>query len=367
MSNQGTMYRPDEVSPPGETLRDVLEERGVSQADLALRMGRPQKTISEIINGKAAITPDTALGFELVLGIPAAFWLTRESAYREFLARVLQVQQLNDGKEWAKQFPLHKMQELGWISKPRNSQELVRSLLEFFGVASPTQWHELYAAYSVSFRKSAAFESNEFALGAWLRAGIVSARQAEANPYDRHRFVDALHAARAMTRMPVTEFQPALRSSMAAAGVVVVFVPEVPKSRASGATRWLTPTKALIQLSLRYKSDDQLWFTFFHEAAHVLLHSKKSIFIEGGDHQGLEESEANEWAADFLIPPSEWLGLSRWPSGLYTKAAVRSFAENIGISPGIVVGRLQHAKILPHSHLNDLKRRFEWSRHSIEG
>src|SRR5439155_25054535 len=92
----------------------------------------------------------------------------------------------------------------------------------------------------------------------------------------------------------------------ASAGVAVVFVGEIGKTRASGAARWLTPTKALIQLSLRHKSDDHLWFSFFHEAAHILLHSKKETFIhegQNGPHPVEElELEADAFATNGLIP-----------------------------------------------------------------
>lgn len=80
-------YVPDEVSPPGETLSEVLAEHGITQADLAERTGRPRKTIDEIIKGKAAITPETAIQLERVLGVPATFWNRRERQYREHLAK----------------------------------------------------------------------------------------------------------------------------------------------------------------------------------------------------------------------------------------------------------------------------------------
>jgi len=76
-------YCPDEVSPPGETLLEVLEERGITQAELAERTGRPRKTINEIIKGKAAITPETALQLERVLGVAASFWNARETRFRD--------------------------------------------------------------------------------------------------------------------------------------------------------------------------------------------------------------------------------------------------------------------------------------------
>src|SRR3954465_12535209 len=98
-------YSPSEVSPPGETLLEVLEERGLTQAELAERTGRPRKTINEIVKGKAAITPETALQLERVLGVPAAFWNTRETHYREFLAQQNEVERFESEVAWIQKFP----------------------------------------------------------------------------------------------------------------------------------------------------------------------------------------------------------------------------------------------------------------------
>jgi len=90
-------YRPDIVSAPGETLLEMLEERSMTQAELAARTGRPEKTINEIVKGKAAITPDTALQFERVFGTPATFWLDRERLYQEYMARRREAERLTQG------------------------------------------------------------------------------------------------------------------------------------------------------------------------------------------------------------------------------------------------------------------------------
>ena len=82
MKNQ---YRPDDVSLPGETLLDTLKALGMSPAELAERTGRSKKLINEIIKGKAPITPDLARDLEQVLGVPAGFWINRESQYRQSL------------------------------------------------------------------------------------------------------------------------------------------------------------------------------------------------------------------------------------------------------------------------------------------
>lgn len=351
-------YQPTEVSPPGETLRELLDERGISQSDLAARMGRPQKTISEIANGKSAITTETALELELVLGVPASFWLAREAQYREFLARTELATQLDRSYKWCSRFPTKVMERLGWLPKTTDRRTQVRVLLEFFGVASAEQWEAVHQNYAVAFRHSQRFTSDSHALSAWLRAGVREAQQATANDYNRDAFLRALQGARALTNYSTADFAQRLSRGMADAGVVVAFIPELPKSRASGATQWISPSKALIQLSLRYKTNDHLWFTFFHEAAHVLLHSKKAIFIEQNGGKGPHEEEANEWARNFLIPPDHYASLKTWP--IYTKASVIEFSRQIGIAPGIVVGRLQHDGLLPHSHLNDLKQRLRW-------
>jgi addiction module HigA family antidote len=355
----GNKYAPTVVTPPGETLRDLLEERGIPQAELAARMGRPKKTISEIMNGKAAITPETALQLELVLGVAASFWTVRESNYREYLARQEQNARLARQRRWLERFPLRTMIRLGWIRENKDPAAQVKALLEFFGVASPEQWKALFAGYQVAFRRSSAFKSDDRALAAWLRAGVLQAQSIRCEPYDRILFLDRLAEARHLTVEPPEIFQPQLTDLCAGAGVAVAFIPELPGSRASGATQWLSPSKALIQLSLRYRTDDHLWFTLFHEAAHILFHGKRSIFLEGDRHEGEEEERADRWAADFLIPPDDYAELREWKT--YSKRALVNFADGLQIAAGIVVGRLQHDGLLPHSHCNDLKRRLAWA------
>ncbi len=214
----------------------------------------------------------------------------------------------------------------------------------------------------MAFRKPNAFKPDLCAISAWLRAGISSAEKSKMKPFDRGAFMNALSESRKLITSDPENFAPALTSIFAEAGVAVAFVPELPKSRASGATMWISPDRALIQLSLRYKTDDHLWFTFFHEAAHVLLHNKSFIFLETKEHEGKQEKEANKWAANFLIPPKEY---ERFISqGNCSKTEIRAFAARLGLSPGIVVGRLQHDKLLGYSYHNDLKRKLVWTNRS---
>ena len=155
----------------------------------------------------------------------------------------------------------------------------------------------------------------------------------------------------------------------AAAGVAVVWVPELQNTAISGCARWLSDKRALVGLTLRYKTDDQLWFTFFHELAHVLLHRHKRGFVIDNADKDLAdrvvdpemqqlELEANRFAADTLIPPRLLGDFVRQQA--FTSESIHDFAELLGVGPGIVVGRLQFDGILGRHQGNALKQKLDW-------
>jgi HTH-type transcriptional regulator/antitoxin HigA len=352
-------YLPDSVSPPGETLLEVLSTRGMSQAELADRSGRPTKTINEIVKGKAAITPETALQFELVLGVPASFWNNREQQYREALARRKEAESLAAQVGWLDKIPHKAMVKMGWIPETDNKIRLIQHLLMFFGVASTRTWDEIWAFTYTSFRQSATLKSDPGAVAAWLRKGEIDALTVPVAEFDSNRFKEALGRIRRLTRELPGDFASIVVMECSNAGVRVVFVPELPRTCTWGATRWLSPSNALIQLSLRYKTDDHMWFTFFHEAGHILLHGKRTVVVETDDQtKDKKEREADAFAQEWLIPENESRKFRRLSSR--SCAAVSRFAYELGIAPGIVVGRLQHDGVLARTDCNHLKKKVGW-------
>ena len=353
-------FTPNYIIPPGEILEETLEARGIKKKDFADRCGRSAKTISQIIAGEAPISPDTAIAFERVLGVSAALWNNLESRYRLHLAQQEEQQRLATQAQWAAQFPVSKMVAFGLIKKARGG-ELVEQLLDFFGVGSVEAWESLFLRQqqAVAFRASQAFQSHPHAVAAWLRWGERDAQEVETAPFNKETFRQALGQIRGLTRLPAKDFQTPFQDLCRKAGVVVLWRPEIDGTRLSGATKWLNKDKVLIQLSLRHKTDDHFWFSFFHEAGHVLLHGKKEVFIdEASNTTTPEEQEANDFAQALLIPREEWKAFVAAHS--FSKAAVTTFATRIGIAPGIVVGQLQHAGYIPYSNLNGLKRKFFW-------
>jgi addiction module HigA family antidote len=352
-------FEPDYAIPPGEILTEYLDSLGMSQRDLAARTGLAPKTVNEIVQGKAPITAETALKLERVVGRPAHFWQNLESLYQEARVRERDQEDLSQDLDWLQRVPVKAMVKLGWIAKADSDYGQLDLVLRFFGISSVERWAAIWDGGGVAYRRSQRFETHPEAVSAWLRRGEIEAQAIRCAPFNKAGFRRVLDETRALTREPPECFQPALVERCAAVGVAVVFVPELPKTGVSGATRWLTPDKALVQLSLRYESDDQLWFTFCHEAGHILLHGKRDIFIEDDGMEDGKEQEANGFAADHLIPPAALRRLLA--DGRPTLARIESFAEELGIAPGIVVGRLQREGVLEHRIGNALKRRLCWT------
>ena len=331
----------------------------MSQSDLATRAGLARKTVNEIINAKAAITAETALRFERIFNQSAKYWLNLEHAYRSHLARVAERREFERQNDWLKAFPIKEMCKFGWIKKREASGEQVEELLSFFGLGGISQWDAVWKNLRVAYRKSDKVQNSIHSIAVWLRQGELAARQIESEAFSKDAFRDALSDIRKLTLIADPNvFIPRLVEVSRECGVRVALVPEPPKAGVWGATYWIADNP-VIQLSLRYKSDDHLWFTFFHEAGHILLHNKKELFLEGKGLDGEKEDEANRFAAKRLIPQSEYREfLKRSDVDL---RSIQEFARSISISPGIVVGRLQHDGIIPFHIGNKLKVRYRWS------
>lgn len=363
MGAMTTAFDPDWISPPGDTIADLLEERDWTQAELANRLGASRKYVNQLISGKVPLSESVAVKLERVLGSTVRFWLNREAGYRAALARQRSIESLREDTPWLDELPVSDMRKFGWIPTHRDKARTVAECLRFFGVGSVDAWRNWSAGIGqTAYRMSDKTRSRFGAIAAWLCHGEIQASKIDCAPYSREAFMSRLETLRGLTidEDPDT-FVPLMQELCAEAGVAVVVAPAPKGCPASGATRWLSKDKALLMLSLRYRTNDHLWFSFFHEAGHILRHRKKLIFLEmneNGYQDEEAEAEANRFATDLLIPPRHRSELFELPK---TRAKVVEFAQKAGIAPGIVVGRLQHEGLLPYTHLNDLKVRYRWT------
>lgn len=366
MTESATRFAPDWASPPGDTIADLLEERGWSQQELAQRLDYSEKHVSQLINGKVPLTEEAAARLASVLGAPVGFWLKREAQYREQLAVLAAKKRFAGWVDWLDELPVPEMMKHGWITKRRNDVRskptIVEECLAYFRVASPDGWHAQYGGLQHQFRRSRPEQSNLGAIAAWLRKGEMAAEKHVGPRYDEAAFRAAMIEIRALTVLSPEQFEPRLQALFRDSGVIFELVPAIPRAYVSGVARWLDTDRPMIQLSAFGSFNDRFWFTLFHEAAHILLHgktrkSRESVFLDDParpTRTTAQEREANDWAGDWLIPPQYKWDLTQ----IKDKSAVRGFAHRLGIHPGIVVGRLQHDGFVHPSWMNDLKDRF---------
>lgn len=359
MAKQRPKYDPDVLITPGEVLEDYLGALKMTQVDLSLRSGLTQKTISLIIKGKAPITAETALKFEKVLGRPMHFWMKLESDYKEDLIRFNEKVKSESELEWLSRIPYAAMAKLGWVKGIKDKYSRLDEVKRFFGVASAETWKTVWEESQVAYRQAREGLKKPEAVSAWLRKGELEAGLTNYKVFNRNQFLASLEIARTLTVLPAKKFVPRLKVLCENAGVAFVLIPELPGLRIYGATRWVgSPSVPLIQMNLRGKTTDLFWFTFFHEAGHLLKHGKKEVFLEGNDFCDEREAEADEFAREMLIPAQNYKKLLE--RGRPTLRKIIDFANGLKLDPGIVVGRLQKEGAIAYSVGNHLKTKLQW-------
>jgi len=354
-------FTPDYAIPPGSTLEECMHALAMTQLELAERTGLSVQTLNRIFNGEQPITYETANKLEYVTPYPASFWNNLEAQYRGLLAKQAEEKALSENIAWLKSVPVKELVQRRVLPDTDDKIVLFRSALRFYGVSEVSAWFSVWNEPAAAARRSSYFKSSPGPTSAWLRLGQIEAHKIECAPYDRKKFVESLAAIRALTTRDPGYFLPEMRRLCAEAGVALALVPEFPKAPWSGAAEWLSPTKAMILLCLRGKQEDRFWFTFFHEAGHILHDGKKKSFLDndGKDDYADDPSEkkADEFAAETLIPRSHDPEIA----AIRSKPEVLKHARQLAISPGIVVGRYHY---LTHrwNYFNDLKRKFVWAK-----
>lgn len=349
-------FEPDYAVPPGDTLLEVMESLEMTQKELAVRTGLTEQTLTRIFKGVQPVSYETANRLELVTQVPARMWNNLEAQYREQLAKLAERRRLGTNIQWLKTIPTKELIERGCLEATEDKVALLRKTLAFFGVSSIEAWQEIWDVPAVAARRSTCFETRPGDAAAWIRQGELQAHQIECGPFDKKRFIVALQQIRTLTREKPEVFVPEMKRLCAEAGVAVALVREMKKVPWSGATRWLTPNKAMILLSLRGRGEDKFWFSFFHEAGHVLNDGKKDLLINDDSQDDPREQRANAFAAEFLIPIRYDSAITKFR----TKADVVSLADELGISPGIVAGRYQFLTGKWH-FFKDQIHKLEWA------
>ena len=337
------------VFHPGVTLSEKLSESGMSIKEFAVRTSKPEKTIIAVINGNSSITTEMAVSFENVTKIPASFWLKKQQAYDEYVVRKNREAAVAASEKWMKLFPYAEMVRRGWIKAGKTGEEKVFALFSFFAISTEKAWNDYYInqELKVAFRISLAHTKDPYAMSVWLRQGEI---QAKLFSIECGYTVKKLRAMLPQMKTLMVKgddcFFPSLQQLCAECGIKLIVTECLPKAPVSGATRWINDVP-IIQLSNRYKRYDIFWFNFFHEVGHILLHGKKDIFLENAgsfEQDPIKERQADDFASDIMLSKSEEQAII--DSQDFSEDSILNFAVKFGTHPSVIVGRLQHCKVI---------------------
>ncbi len=347
------------LSCPGDSIQEHIDTIGMSQAELAERLGRSVPKLNELIRGKAPITKETATRLEYVLSVSASFWINLERQYQDELLEIEQMEKLEQYKEWVSGFPLAAMKKLGIVPDTRDKTEIAESLLKYFRVASPDQWSAIYVGSSLAFKIALRHSAEPQAISVWLRLGELQAEHITVVAFDKKALRDKLDAFKKISYYHSEDWLEQLQALCASCGVALVYTPCIAKAPIYGATRWIKNNSIpLIQITDRGKDYNAFWFTFFHELAHILYHGKKEIFIEGIDSIAPDrekEDEADNFASRMLLSEKERNELFQYSE--YDVELVMQLSEKFQKHPGIIVGQIQreYNHLYKDVRLNSLK------------
>lgn len=352
---ESKVWLPDWATHPGEHLAEYLDERGLTQAEFARLADMTPKLVSTIVKGANPVSPETALKLERVIGLKAGIWLGIQNDWDLHQARQRQVTPA--AKEWLARFPVKELQKLGRLPAVKDIGPLVDGLLDLLDIGTLAAFEARIDTLAVRHRRSRRGQTSREHELCWLMLGEEKVRHQNLPEFDKDRFVAGCREIRRLTVTDPEVFEPAMKRICADAGVALVFQKPISKTCLFGSARWIDGERPMIQMSLRMKSNDHFWWTFFHEAAHIVLHRGQNFADDENSCGDGPEQEADAWAKHMLVG-SELDAFAR--TSPRSKAAVAQFSDSIGLHPGIVVGMLQHDHVIPFRFMNDLKVRFQW-------
>ncbi|MBQ7456162.1 MAG: ImmA/IrrE family metallo-endopeptidase [Desulfovibrio sp.] len=333
--------------PPGETIREQLSTKGMSQEIFAEKMEMQPSYINRLLNGTLPITSDIASRLECILGIPKIFWERLEKIYVETIDKV----NLEIDMQLIRKFPLMEMQKQNWVRKGSTKEENVKILREYFDTCSLSQMLN-DRSLPIACRCLKKTEKTIPAVFAWAQKARIEARKVKVEKIDMQQLKDEIVHLRKLSLKKPNEFCPILSDTLAHCGIAIVFL-----SHLSGlylhALSFYDEKKIVICLSTRGKDADKFWFSLFHEIGHIL----NGDLNKNGEITEEDEQKADDFARNTLIPDREFAEFCKQKS--FTVDSIKTFAEKISVQPGIVVGRLQKDGYILFQKFNKIKEKYK--------
>lgn len=334
---------------PGETLEEVLEDRNMSQRELAIRTGMTEKHVSTVINGQKGISSSFAKKLEYALGIEASFWMNLQTNYEQELLAFEEVNNISE-QEISILKNLKEVidcwSDFGWMNENSNEASQVLDLRMLFGISDLRDIPKM--SYKAAYRAQAKNNNvDPYVLFAWQRmCELLTKNDAVADQIDLDKLQESISEIKQTMFLRGNQIQKELTRILAECGISFRIVPNFKGAPVQGFIKKTEEGSLILCMTLRQKFADIFWFTLFHEISHILRGDTKSDFVDFASVSGEAEAKADQMARDFLINERDYKAFVE--SGQYRSArATAMFAEKQGVRDYVVRGRLMKEEIIP--------------------
>ena len=339
---------------PGYYIQEIVEDSGLTQEDFAKRLDTTPKNLSILIRGEQSLSKDIAMKLSRMLGTSISYWLNLQKSYDTLIAEFESMEELKKEKDILKKIDYKYFRDnYGLPDLPKKIDKQVEKLREFLNVSTLRVFEK--DSLCVSFRSEEELSvDNTIKANMMMQIAVNKALSVDAPRFNMQRFSDAAMYALTMTKEHET-FYPLIKKEFMKAGVIFEILPNMSGSKINGATKKVGNNIVLMVNDRRLYSDT-FWFTLFHEIGHI-IHKDYGITFDNQSRN--KESEADIYAEDTLIPRDKYDEFVK--TKRYGANDIRRFANDIDRDPGIVLGRLQHDKLVGYTdpQLNAIKHKYK--------
>lgn len=350
----------DFIIHPGETILEVLEEKQMSQEELAIRTGFSPKHVSEVVNGKKGISPSFAKSLEYVFGMPTSFWINLQGIYDREILEYKEQEEIDENEvaivKSLKQL-IKYAENLEIMTKTKDVISQIIELRTICNVKNLTYINNLVTS-QVAFRKSHTIETNVYVLYVWIRiCELIAQKNNIENEYCEENLKNSINNIKKCMFLEINEALKELNRIFTECGIVFQVVKNFAGAPVQGFIK-KNDNKIVLSMTIRRAFADEFWFTLFHEIGHLLNGDIVSTqFIDFSDAKSDMESKANEFAKKALINEEDYEIFIK--ENNLTERSIIKFAKEQEVQPYIVVGRIQKEKN-DFRFCHNLKIRYKW-------
>ena len=344
---------------PGETLKEILENRGMNQRELALRTDVTEAHVSKIVNGQKAISVGYAKKLEYVLNIDSSFWINLQTNYDRELANFEEVnnisseelgilKRLSDITDYLK--------ELDFLETEAQGSILVIHLRRLLNISSLQRIPQISQAGA--YRLATAANIDPYVLFTWLRmCDLINANQNISKALDVEKLMNKISDIKKLMFKSETEIADAIKDYFAECGIKFSIVKHFKGAPVQGVIKRNLDDTLTLTMTNRRKFADIFWFTLFHEIGHILNGDIKDKLIDYELNDDEIEEKADGFASNTLIDATAYNEYVQ--KGDYSLSSIKRFSNKLDIPTFILIGRLQRDNYLEYYHYPEEKIKYE--------